>query len=132
MLSKSAKYAIRAMEFLVANSNQESKFRSAEIAASIEVPQPFLSKILQDLSKGGLVTSLKGPTGGFFISSQNRDKTLWDVVLCIDGDTRFNECYLGRRECNANNPCSIHDIAVEFRSTLYEDLKSRRIEWLKE
>lgn len=132
MLSKSAKYAIRAVEFLVQNSNQENKFRAQEIAEAIEVPVPFLAKILQALSRNKIISSTKGPHGGFFIKTEECKHSLWDVVVCIDGKAKFEECFLGTPNCDQNNPCSMHDIAVEFRNNLINNLKSEKIHAFKE
>lgn len=132
MLSKSAKNAIRAVEFLVSTSNENNKFRVIEIAESLEIPQPYLSKIMQNLSKEAIVSSAKGPNGGFYIGATNRNKSLWDVVLCIDGDVRFQECLLGTPNCSEENPCSVHGIAVEYRTNLINLLKNKKIDWLIE
>lgn len=132
MLSKSAKYAIRAVEYLVQNSNQENKLRVQEIAEAIEVPVPFLAKILQELSRNRIISSVKGPNGGFFIKSDECKQSLWDVVVCVDGKAKFQECFLGTPNCDHNNPCSMHDIAVEFRNNLINNLKSEKIHAFKE
>lgn len=132
MLSKSAKYGIRAVEFLVNYSNQNQKYRAKEIAEQIEVPEPFLAKILQVLSRSRIISSIKGPNGGFFIKRTDNDKTLWDVVVCIDGRESFRECFLGTPNCDQYNPCSLHDIITEFRNNLINNFKEKRINALSE
>ncbi|MAY84803.1 MAG: transcriptional regulator [Flavobacteriales bacterium] len=130
MLSTSAKYAIRAVEFLLDHSTENKRIRAIEISIGIAVPQPYLSKILQDLSKGDIISSAKGPNGGFYLNKANKEKSLWDVVVCIDGIAEFNKCYMGTPNCDANNPCSLHDLALEFRTSLINNLKGRRVDRL--
>lgn len=131
MLSKSAKYAIRAVEFLVENQDEDRNFGVKEISRNIEVPTPFLSKILQQLSRERIIHSVKGPNGGFSIERTGNKKTLWDVVLCVDGKERFKECFLGSPQCNSDNPCSMHDMVMEFRLTLINKLKRKEIQALR-
>src|SRR5690554_5041392 len=68
VFSKSCEYAMRAV-FYIARSTQEGRRVSIrEIAEKIKSPEPFLAKILQKLSKEGIVQSIKGPNGGFYLN----------------------------------------------------------------
>ena len=69
MFSNSSKYAIRAILFLALNSNEEKKIMVKNLSGKINVPHAYTAKILQELSRHNLVSSTKGPKGGFWYYS---------------------------------------------------------------
>ena len=84
MLTSASQYAIRAILFLAINSNEDRKIGVKTISEALETPQPFLAKLLQKLTRNNLVSSLKGPTGGFYLDKENLTKSVWDVIKCVD------------------------------------------------
>lgn len=127
MFSKSCKYAIRAVLFLAANASEAQKMGVREIADALGVPKHFLAKILQDLSRHNLVSSVKGPSGGFFLSDKNMRATLRSVVECIDGPEIFTGCILGLPVCSSENPCPMHKQAVVYRAGLLDLIEHQPI-----
>ena len=109
MFSKSCKYGIRAVLFLSTHSSEANKYGVKTISEKLSVPKHFLAKILQQLSRNGLVSSLKGPTGGFYMSKQSKNASLLDIIVSIDGPDSFSTCVLGFPKCNSKNPCIMHD-----------------------
>jgi len=106
MFSNATKYAIRTVLFLATKEGENPKCKVSDIAAELEIPKPFLSKILQKLAKADLVSSAKGRGGGFYLTDDNLAKTLLDIIECIDGTNTLNECILGQPTCSDENPCS--------------------------
>ena len=127
MLSKSSKYAIRAVLFISNNSNKKTKVGSKQIAGALSIPAPFLAKILQELTKKKIISSIKGPNGGFYLTKRNGGKTLFDIIDCIDDSKKFDRCYLGQLECNDENPCVVHHLYSPFKSKLIKKLKTKSI-----
>lgn len=127
MLSNASKYAIRAVVFIAKNA-QVRKCRAQEIADSLDIPAPFLSKILQELTKKKIISSVKGPNGGFFVSQENKEKTILEIIESIDGIHKFNECFLGELECNDKNPCMVHHLYSPFKEGVLSKLNSKTIE----
>ena len=74
MFSKTCEYAIRAMIFIAQKSEHGIKVGIKEISKGIASPEHFIAKILQDLSRKGLVQSAKGPNGGFFLDTSSKKK----------------------------------------------------------
>ena len=66
MFSTSSKYAIKAVLFLALHTNESKKLMVKDIYKSINVPKAYLAKLLQDLSRHNIVSSTRGPKGGFF------------------------------------------------------------------
>ncbi|MAN59361.1 MAG: transcriptional regulator [Flavobacteriaceae bacterium] len=123
MLSNATQYAVRSVLYLALYSNSEQRIRVQKISEDLGTPQPFVAKLLQKLSSANLVSSVKGPHGGFYLNEENRNTTLWDVILTIDGPDKFHECFLGLAKCSDANPCPLHFSVAPFKTHIREDLK---------
>jgi len=75
-----------------------------EIASCLQVSEAHLSKVLQRLTREGLVKSVRGPRGGFKLGKTHRDLTLLDVYEAIEGRLESSECLLESRSC-AGDKC---------------------------
>jgi len=127
MLSNSSKYAIRAVLYLANNSSAEKKLGSKKIAEEIDIPAPFLAKIFQVLSKANIISSTKGPNGGFYLTEKELSKNLLRIIESIDGLNAFNSCFMGLPTCSEENQCAVHHIVVPFRDALLKELSGRSI-----
>lgn len=126
MLSSSSKYAVNAVLYLAVHSSHSKKIRAKEIAEAIKLPSPFLSKLLQSLSRENIISSSKGPTGGFYLTENELNRPLIDVVNIIDGTNRLDDCVLGLKRCSSEQPCPVHfsvqPLKQKFRSELEEKI----------
>ena len=127
MLSNSSKYALKAVLYLAVNSDESRKIMAKNISDPINVPQAYLAKLLQELSRHNIVSSTRGPNGGFYINAQNRETPLIDIVSVIDGDNRLNSCLLSLQNCNNEKPCLLHNFADPFRTDLIKNLEKKTI-----
>lgn len=127
MFSKTCEYGIRAMLFIAQKSEQGNKIGIKEISKGVGAPEHFLAKILQDLSRKGIVQSIKGPNGGFFLNGSARKGTLADIVKAIDGDELFIGCGLGLKMCSEKNPCPLHDEFKVIRKKIFLMLDSATV-----
>lgn len=118
MISKSCKYAIRAAVFIASKADEDVKLGVKEIAQEIEAPTAFTAKILQILNKYKIVTSLKGPYGGFFCEKYQLDLPVLEVVNAIDGLSIFKECVMGLHQCSDEHPCPMHSKYARTRDDL--------------
>jgi Rrf2 family protein len=109
MLSHTSKYAIRALIYLELYSNPEKKVGIKEISEKMDMPSPFLGKILQVLVKQKFLNSTKGPNGGFYMKRPAIDISLIEVIDVIDGKDSFERCVIRNTNCDHDNPCSMHD-----------------------
>ena len=128
IFSKTCEYGIRAVFFIAHTTLDGRRVGIKEIAAGIDSPESFLAKILQDLSRKGLVSSNKGPNGGFYISGENLKRPLSDIVEAIDGDGLFKGCALGLKQCSEINPCPLHNEFKAIRTRIYQMLSTNSID----
>ncbi len=109
MLGKTSEYAIRALVYVYIQNQEGKRPGFKEIARKIGSPEEFTAKVLQILTRAGLVSSMKGRGGGFFFENSAAPLTLYEVIRVIEGDLFFSRCGFGLNECDAENPCPLHD-----------------------
>lgn len=127
MLSNSSKYAIKGVLYLALNSKEDHKIMVRDIFEVVHVPEAYLAKLLQELSRHGIISSARGPKGGFYLSEDDRKHTLMDIVRVIDGEKRVNSCVMGMRNCDMNNPCVLHKLVGANKSKFINVLEKTTI-----
>ena len=132
MFSNSVKYALKAVLFLAVHSDEDHKIMAKDIAKSINVPQAYIAKLLQELTKQKIVSSTKGIYGGFYLTNLNAEQPVINIIEAIDGPYKMNSCLLSLENCNEQVPCPLHHIANPMRSQLIENLRIKAIEDLAE
>ncbi len=131
MFSKACTYGIRGALYIASRSKAGEFTGVKEVASKLDIPQAFTSKILQTLVKSDIVTSVRGPNGGFKLNDEV-SKTVLDVVLAIDGTDYFVGCALGLTECSSENPCPLHTEFVNIRSSLRNRLAAMSLSEARE
>jgi Rrf2 family iron-sulfur cluster assembly transcriptional regulator len=130
MFSKACEYAIRATLYISARSIDGSKLGIKEIAKEIDSPLPFTAKILQTLSRQGIISSVKGPNGGFYLEPEAKPVFLNAIVKAIDGADVLDNCSLGLKQCSDQYPCPIHHDIKAYKNRLSKILKEKTIQQL--
>jgi Rrf2 family iron-sulfur cluster assembly transcriptional regulator len=127
MLSKACEYAIKIMIYIAANEQEGKRTGLREVTEAIGSPEAFTAKILQQLVKGGLLESFRGPSGGYVLP-KGKKILLHDVVVGIDGAHLLKDCFLGLTECSSLNPCPVHDKFQIVRDELSNTLLNTEIQ----
>ena len=127
MLSNSSKYAIKGVLYLAVNASQEHKILAKDIAEPINVPPSYIAKLLQELGRHGIVSSVKGPHGGFYLNEENLGTRLIKIVEVIDGDQRLRSCMLSIQECDIENPCPLHHMVGETKAHFVQNLEKTTV-----
>ncbi len=130
MFSQAAKYAIKSVIYIWTQSLEDRKVGAKEIGTTIEAPEAFTAKILQQLTKAKLVGSIKGPNGGFFADESHAKYTLKDIVKTIDGDHLFSGCSLGLPKCSEKKPCPLHFEVGKVRKEIDHMLTAKSMKQL--
>ncbi len=127
MFSKTCEYAIKATIFIAQQRDGIACVGVKEIAKGINAPEYFVAKILQELSRKKVVSSVKGPNGGFCMSETQINKPVLDIVLLIDGDGLLNNCVLGLEHCSSINPCPMHHEYQKIKQSIRNMLENNTI-----
>jgi Rrf2 family protein len=113
MLSNSCRYGIRAVIYIASQPANNGKTGIRQISRDLDLPTPFLAKILQQLAKQKILSSSKGPHGGFSLLRDPKKITLLDIVNTIDGDDIFTKCLIHNGTCKQidkkKDLCPVHD-----------------------
>ena len=125
-LTRAADYAVRVMIYLAAlNPGERASLPS--IGEATAAPESFLSKVLQGLTRAHLITSRRGPSGGFEISPLGRHASVLDVVEAIDGPISLNVCLNLRRSCTRKGWCPAHPVWAKAQEAMVGVLSSAMI-----
>jgi Rrf2 family transcriptional regulator, iron-sulfur cluster assembly transcription factor len=131
MLSNTCKYAIRAVIYLAVHEEKGKKIGIKQISSDLDIPSPFLGKILQILTKNKLLNSTKGPNGGFCLGRSAGKISLLDIVEIIDGMDFFNNCLVGMKVCyndkKMKEKCPFHESLDSIRGHLRSQFKTLTI-----
>ena len=123
MLSNSSKYALKAVIYLTLHTGDHSKMTVKEMSAHIKVPQAYVAKLLQNLSKRNLISSTRGPKGGFYVSEEDKAQPLSNIVYAVEGRKQFSACLLGIEDCDKEKPCPLHHRIASTRKDFLEILE---------
>ncbi len=130
MISNKCKYAFRAVLYLAVESSESNKIGIAGLAEELKIPMPYLGKILQELVSKNIISSSKGPNGGFFLTEKNLKAPLINIIDAIDGLGYFENCGLGLEDCSDDHPCPIHSDFKVARNHLKTVFSNKTIEKL--
>lgn len=108
MLSATADHAVRAVLALASRGGRRP-LRADEIADATGAPHNYLGKTLNALAKSGIVTSARGPAGGFTLAVAPESLTLARIVDLFDAPRPHSRCLLGNAPCDPNHPCAAHE-----------------------
>ncbi len=132
MLSNTCKYAVRALIYLGKNASEKEKVGIKKIAGDLNIPTPFLGKILQNLVRQKLLLSTKGPNGGFALGKKAKEISLYDIVCIVDGQDYFNNCLISLETCSSihekGKHCPVHGRFGAIRAQLVEFYKATNIQ----
>ena len=114
MLTKKAKYAIKAMIYLSKKKKGEHALIS-EISESEHIPKKFLETILLDLRKAGYLGSKKGKGGGYYLIKPAEEVNMADVLRLFEGAIALVPCvahkyYERCEECTDEETCGIREV----------------------
>lgn len=127
MLSNSSKYALKAVLYLALHTDENNKMMVKDISERINLPKAYIAKLLQELSKRKIISSTRGPKGGFYVTPSNKNETVMQIIEVIDGKKRMETCLLGLEDCNEKKPCPIHSFISPSRSKMITLLENKTI-----
>jgi Rrf2 family protein len=131
MLSQKTRYAIRAMQHL-ADRYGEGPVRLAEIAEAQKIPANFLTTILSELGRFGIVDSLRGKDGGYWLALSPVDITYGDLIRVMRGSLALVPCasrfaHEKCKNCVEEGDCRTRALMLQVRDRTAELLDSIRL-----
>ncbi|MGL4631916.1 MAG: RrF2 family transcriptional regulator [Leadbetterella sp.] len=129
MISKKAKYALKALSFLAKDHDAVKPYLISEIAEKEHIPKKFLESILLQLKNDGILKSLKGKGGGYLLRLPPNEIVLAKVIRIIDGPIAPVPCvslhfYERCDDCKDEEYCALRPIMEKIRDanlSVYEN-----------
>ena len=96
-----------------------------DIARSRNVPQSFLAKIFQKLTRSGLVVSSRGAVRGYALARKPKNIKAKEIFMAVEGADLFDRCIFWSDRCADANPCPMHSRWKKVRERAIGDLMER-------
>lgn len=103
-----------------------------DVSDAYGIPAQLLAKILQRLTKVGLLRSHAGMNGGYALSRDARQISAFEVIHAIDGPLFITSCFKGVKACDLTPSCTIKEPLARVNETIIGVLKSISIQDLAE
>ena len=120
LFSTATGYALRA---LAAMPEDGTYSLAKDLASHLELPGPYLAKILQSLAQEGILHSVRGPRGGFRLGRPAHKITVGEVVAALEGVESMAGCVMGFAHCdNHDDPCPLHKAWHDVKAHMNETM----------
>lgn len=128
MLNQSAEYALRAMLYMAQGDG--GAYKASAIANALGIPTAYLGKVVQQLARAGVLTSGRGPTGGYSLARGSGEISLGEIAAPFQALRPRSQCLLGNRTCDRAQPCAAHhrwsrindEVAAHLNNTTLADM----------
>ena len=122
LITRDTDYAIRALAAIA--STKQRIVSAADLVRQLKIPRPFLRKILQVLSKKGVLKSIKGKTGGFSLALDPKNIYLLKLMEIFQGKIKLNECMFKRKRCPNISTCPLRKKVCNIERYVVAQLKN--------
>lgn len=130
-LTRAGEYAVRCVLYLSLLEEGMVVGRK-EIAREMDIPDQFLGKIAQQLSRAGILEIVQGPKGGFRLLISPNKMSLLDVVEAVIGEIFLNDCLMRPDSCARSQTCAVNKVWEKARNQLRDTLRESTFDKLSE
>ena len=122
LITRDSDYAVQAVCFIA--EKKEGRVSVRDLVRKLQIPRHFLRRILQVLSKKGILKSYKGRGGGFSLSVRPSFLSLLDIIIVFQGDIRLNGHTFKKKKCPHIRTCRIKKELDPIEKRMIAGLKS--------
>lgn len=105
-ITSGSDYGIRGVIYLALRA-EKSAVLISEVAQAHEIPESYLAKIFQGLTRQGILRSSRGVGGGFALSRPPDQITLMDIVTACEGPILVSKCLNRKDKCDKHDICGL-------------------------
>jgi len=131
LFTRGNQYAIQAMVVLAMQPKGQAQM-CRDLAESLNIPYPYLSKLMQQCAKLGLIGASRGRSGGYWLEGNTGAMNILDLIVAINGDWQTRECLLGLKECEDDSACVMHCEWKPVKEGMFALLKDQTLNQLAE
>jgi len=126
-LSKSSQYAIRILAYMA--DHQDTKLLNAtDLSENLQIPYKFLTKIMTEVVKSGLVVSMRGRDGGYAFAKEPSKIIISEILDIFHDAIKDEQCVLGIGFCDNVCKCALHDQWMEPKLLLQKMFRESTLE----
>lgn len=116
-ISEGSSLAMHSLALIAAR--KPERLTVKHLAEELKASQAHLAKVFQKLSKAGLVSSVRGPAGGFILDRDADEITFLDIYEIMEGKVSRSDCPLGRGYC-AFDKCIFSNDFSRISADIYD------------
>ncbi len=120
-MSRTAEHAVRALLYLATHGPEAAK--ASDIAEALGAPPNYMSKTLHALAAAGLLSSRRGPTGGFRLPVDPADLSLAQIIEIVDDPAPKDMCLIANTRCSDRTPCPLHGRWKRVSNRVWDPLR---------
>jgi Rrf2 family protein len=125
LFSKTQEYALQALVHLAL---APTLFRlNRDVADQLNIPGPYLAKVLKRFAQLGYLDSAKGRGGGYRVKRRALDASVREIVTVADGHDPFVGCLMGMSKCTDATACPLHDKWMGLRGKMTSMLEQQTV-----
>jgi Rrf2 family transcriptional regulator, iron-sulfur cluster assembly transcription factor len=125
ILSQTTEYALRTLALM--SQDERATYSSTVLHRRLGIPRKYLQRLLTDLTKSGLIKSVRGRNGGYVFARSITRIYLAQIIDAVEGFEREPSCFFGFRKCPVGDPCAMHDVWSAAQVTLIQALSTTRL-----
>ena len=126
LISRTGQYAIQALVY-IGLQGAGTVTSAFDLATKLDVPASYLAIVLQQLGHHGLVSTIRGRSGGFGLGISAEKISLMQVLSLVEGEKFHHECLLGLKQCGDDTACPMHGAWKPIKTEILEVLESQNI-----
>lgn len=130
VLSNASIYGLRALIYLASKNREKAYVSIGEMSETMDISFHFLTKILQTLTKKGILESYRGPSGGVALTRPPDQIYMVEIVRILEGDDYFDTCFLGFPDCGKAAPCPMHNFWQSVKDVFREQFETTSLDEL--
>jgi len=105
LITRNTDYAIRALVYIL--KSKKDVVSVSELVKNLNMPRPFIRKILQHLQSENILKSVKGQGGGFLVDDSIKEMNLADMIQIFQGKIQLSHCFFRKKICPNKKSCRL-------------------------
>ena len=122
LITRNTDYAIKALGYICTHKGRIISV--ADLVEELNIPRPFLRRILQVLNKKKVLKSYKGRGGGFTLAYPPEKIFLMDLIEILQGPFMINRCIFKKNLCPDGDNCALKSKISDIEQKVITELKS--------
>jgi Rrf2 family protein len=130
ILSNTATYVIRVLSLMATDQNKQ--YTADFLIEKLDISDKYLRRLMTQLSKAGLIKSIRGRGGGYVFAKPIDSIFLVDIINAVEESDKYTGCILGFSHCSDDNPCVLHNQWAKIKEEIMEMLSTTSLQMIIE